>query len=464
MPAFWTKDRFRALRRAISRHKVLTEPHDLALYAMDATRYRAAPEAVVLAETAEDIQATVRFAAHNEMHITPRGAGSGLSGGSVSLDGGIVLSCERMKRIEVFDEKHRTAIVQPGVVTSDLQTEAAKHNLFYPPDPSSHTVSTIGGNAAENAGGLRCFKYGVTSHYITGLEYVDYEGEIRGAGCLAASPFEPDLTGLLIGSEGTLGVFTRIALQLLQQPAKTAALAAYFDDKSKAFDAVEAALESGLVPSILEYIDQRALSATAAFTRISYPPETQALALIECDGSEAEVEYAMEYLKKLLFGLTVSLEEAKETSLRERLWQLRRGVSPSLIRLSGGKIHEDVAVPRDKLRQLADIIENIVMKTGLEIPVYGHIGDGNLHIVVLYDLASPSAVLTAEDAAKEIFRIVIDLGGTITGEHGIGLAKREFLPWQHSKELLKYERLIKKHFDPQNIFNSGKMFSKQRFL
>ncbi len=458
MWSLWHKDRFAALKRLIGIHKVLTEIHDLAVYAFDATRYRSIPEAVVLAESTEDVQATVKFANENDISITPRGAGSGLSGGSVPIKGGIVLSCEKMKEIISFDPVSRTIITQPGLVTSELQSIVAKKRLFYPPDPSSYTVSTIGGNVAENAGGLRCFKYGVTGNYVTGIEYVDYKGDTCFTGSLNKTNIEPDLTGLLVGSEGTLGILTKIALQLIELPEKTITISCYFNDKTKAFDAISTTLASGITPSILEYIDHRALCASASFMQMDYSSETKALVLIECDGDKERVKFEVENLQKSLSPLAISLEIAEDDKQRERLWQLRRGVSPSLTRLSDGRIHEDVAVPCDKLSNFAQIVEDIGSKYGLEIPVYGHAGDGNLHIVILYDISDSKTIKKAEDAAKNIFKAAIDLGGTITGEHGIGMMKKEFLPWQISNDLLKYQKQIKQHFDPQGVFNPDKLF------
>jgi len=454
----FSRDPFRAFEKTLGKGKLFRSPEDMALYGMDATRFRGVPCAVVLAESTADIQETVRFAASAGLTVTPRGAGSGLSGGSVPVEGGILLSLERMKAIELVNLRERRMIVQAGVVTSDLQMEAAKYGLFYPPDPSSHTVSTIGGNVAENAGGLRCFKYGVTSHYILGIEYVDANGEVRSTGTLASGSNEPDLTSLLIGSEGTIGVISRVELQLIPLPEKTITFAAFFEHRDNALAAVEEIIAAGMTPAILEFIDRKALEASAEHSGVNYPPQAQALLLIETDGTLSEAEATGERVFKLLEARSLKIERALDAGDRDRLWRLRRGISPSLIRLATGKIHEDIAVPRGSVGRLAQKIETISAERGLSIPVYGHAGDGNLHAVVLFEAADEKASKNAEEASHEIFRAALDFGGTITGEHGVGYAKREFLPWQLSEHVMSLSHRIKRQLDPEGRLNPGKVF------
>jgi glycolate oxidase len=453
------KDAFRELEKSLGKGKLFRSPEDLALYGMDATHFRGAPVAVVLAESTADIQETVRFATKHSITITPRGAGSGLSGGSVPVEGGIVLSLEKMRAIVQINAKDRRVVVQPGVVTSDLQIEVAKHGLFYPPDPSSYTVSTIGGNVAENAGGLRCFKYGVTSHYVLGIEYVDSNGDLKLTGTLGGGGYEPDLTSMLVGSEGTLGIFTRIELLLIPLPACTITLAAYFPSRDSALGTVEEIVAKGLVPAVLEFIDKRALSAAAEYSSISYPSDAEALLLVEADGTNDEAEATAIKVTDFLKKRALQVERAESAAERENLWKLRRSISPSLIRLASGKIHEDIAVPRGKIAELAHKVEEIGTKRGFQIPIYGHAGDGNLHVVVPYDAADEEAAKRAEETSQEIFRAAIALGGTITGEHGIGFAKRDFLPWQLSDKVLGLSRSVKRQFDPEGVFNPGKILA-----
>ena len=456
--SFWKrKDPFHHLRKTLGEGKVLTSPEDLAVYAGDATLFRSQPAAVVFPESVNDVQTIVSFARETGMAITPRGAGSGLSGGSVPVEAGIVLSCERMKNVTGFNPRERTILVQPGVVTATLQEMVGKYGLFYPPDPSSHTVSTIGGNIAENAGGLRCFKYGVTGHYVLGLEFVNAAAEVIHTGILRKRHTEPDLTPLLVGSEGTLGIITTAALRLIPKPEATATLAAYYSDAESALRVVESIIGARVVPAVMEFIGRRALSAAAAHVGADYPAQAGAMLLLEVDGSPDEVEVLKGEVAGLAAIDALEIHWAENEDERDRLWSLRRGISPSLIRLSTGKIHEDVAVPRGQLLNLIRGVSDISAQFGLEIPCYGHAGDGNLHTVILYDAGNPKSASRAKEAVAAIFRAALELGGTITGEHGIGCAKREFLPWQRPEPVINLFRKVKSQLDPEGIFNPGKV-------
>lgn len=439
-------------------------PEDLLLYGYDATHYRGSPMAVVMAASTEDVLRTVAFACKEGFKITPRGAGTGLSGGSVPIEGGIVLSCERMNSILKVDADNRFVIVQPGVVTSMVQEAAYRHNLFYPPDPSSNSVSTIGGNVAENAGGLRCFKYGVTGHYVLGIEFVDATGKLRHTGALSESDDVPDLTPLLFGSEGTLGIFTRIALRLIDVPEETVTIIAYFNDRMDAFSIIDQIIQSGYLPSVLEYIDHQALVAAARHIGIDYPDETEAMLLIELDGTEDEVSTALKSVRDLIKEKTTDFSIAADDGDRQRLWQLRRGISPSLIRIASGKIHVDIAAPRGRLVDMVHNIKGIEARYGIDIPFYGHAGDGNLHVIVMYNDKEKDALHIAEQAAREIYRMAVELGGTISGEHGIGCAKHQYLSWQHSEVILNLSEQVKHVLDPENLLNPGKIFSANRSL
>ncbi|MDP8229219.1 MAG: FAD-linked oxidase C-terminal domain-containing protein [Candidatus Electryoneaceae bacterium] len=458
MKSWRRRDPLRRLSRVVRDGKVMTMPEDLALYSFDATSLRGEPIAVVLAESSEDIQATVRFACEAGIPVIARGAGSGLSGGSVPIGGGIVLSCERMKVIERIDPEMELAVVQPGVVTSVLQEEVERYGLFYPPDPSSYTISTIGGNVAENAGGLRCFKYGVTGHYVLGMEYVNAVGELQQTGIFDKSFRVPDITAMMVGSEGTLGIFTRIALRLLHKPSTPVTISAYFSSSDDAFSAVEGIISNGWVPSVLEYIDRKALLSAAGHIGMDCPTAVEALLLLELDGSEEGIDDLLPKVRKFLSKRTITLEVASRKEDRDRLWALRRGISPSLIRLGTGMIREDIAVPRGYLSELVRSVKEIAVNYGLNIPMYGHAGDGNLHIEVMYDVTDQSSIQTAKDVAHKIYRIAIELGGTITGEHGIGCAKKEFLSWQHSGTVFQLAQRIKHKLDTEERLNPYKVF------
>jgi len=455
--AWLKKEPLRSLRKDLGKEKLLTSPEELLLYGYDATGFRGEPLAVVMVEDTEDIRRTVNFAREEGYKITPRGAGSGLSGGSVPVEGGIVISCERMNSIIKVDVDNQYLVVQPGVVTNIVQEAAMRHKLFYPPDPSSYTISTIGGNVAENAGGLRCFKYGVTGHYVLGIEFIDAEGNLYNTGALDDNDHDPDLTPLLVGSEGTLGIFSQIALRLIRAPETTVTISAYFNDHRDVFRGIDKIISSGCVPSVLEYIDRKALSASAKHIGIDYPDETEGMLLIELDGFKSEVEATLAFVKELLAEITTEMNIASTETDRQRLWQLRRGISPSLIRLSSGKIHEDVAVPRHRLIDLVEFIKDTEEESKLEIPFYGHAGDGNLHVVIMYDANKHGQHDTAEQTSREIFKAAIEMGGTITGEHGIGCAKRQYLPWQQSETVINLYRQVKKLLDPYDLFNPAKV-------
>ena len=449
----------RKLNGKIGKQKLFKSPEDLLLYSFDATPLRELPSLVVIAETEDDVIQTVLFACENGIPITARGAGSGLSGGSVPENDGIVLSLERMHEIENIDANNKVAVVQPGVVTAELQYEVGKYGLFYPPDPSSHTISTIGGNIAENAGGLRCFKYGVTGHYVLGLEYIDSSGKLCKTGIFDEMNSVPDLTSLLVGSEGTLGIVTKAALRLIYKPQTTVTLAAYFHERDRLFKTVGEIIQAGLVPAVMEYIDREALKAVSEFSKLDNPHDTDALLLLELDGAQAEIDYQLREVKRFLYDSTENVTVASGEDERDKLWKLRRAISPSLIRAATGKIHEDIAVPRGKLSDLSAQITEVSGKYNLPIAVYGHVGDRNLHVVVMYDSDSEVSQNSSKSASHDIFKAAISLGGTITGEHGIGIAKKQFLPWQLSPETISATVKLKSHLDPHRLFNPGKIFN-----
>ncbi|MBC8465497.1 FAD-binding protein, partial [bacterium] len=386
---FLSTNPVKQLRRILGTRKVFGTPEILALYSVDATQFKRRPQIVVFAEKAEDISLTVKFAAEEGFSITPRGAGSGLSGGSVPYESQIVLSCERMKDIELINLKTKTAFVEPGVITADLQKAVLKKGLFYPPDPSSNTISTIGGNVAENAGGLRCFKYGVTGHYVLGLEYIDAKAQIQKTGIFNSQTQEPDLTSLFVGSEGSLGIVSKIALRLIPPPPRSVTIAACFNESSKAFQSIEDLLKSGMLPSVLEFLDHYTISSAAQHCKIILAPETRALILMELDGSLDGIE--SKTATRILTNHSFKVEIATEKKHREKLWLLRKSISPSLIRLSSGIIHEDIAVPRGKLYNFYQQAVKISLSEKIRIAVFGHAGDGNLHINILFDNNSPSS-------------------------------------------------------------------------
>ncbi len=416
------------------------------------------PELVVLAESTDDILTAVNFAIDEGYYVTPRGAGTGMSGGAVPLKSGMVLCTERMDNILEFNAEEKLIVVEPGALTATVQDIAATEGLFYPPDPSSYKVSTIGGNVAENAGGLRCVKYGTTKHYVLGLEFITSRAELCCTGRMNSDPDLQDLTSLLIGSEGTLGIFTRIALKLIDAPTHKGTLRIVFPSLEQAGNAVTEVMAAGVIPSICELMDKSVLDAITAYTGTELPEATQALLLVEVDGSEDQVNSGIQIVEELCRNRkaleiisTTSLEEAEE------LWRLRRSISPSLARLAKGKINEDVSVPRSKLPSLLMQVEQIAQKYNLTIPCFGHAGDGNIHVNIMFDPDNILETTRANQAVEDIFKEVLKMHGTISGEHGIGIVKREYMRLQMSPAELDTMRMIKESFDPDALFNPGKL-------
>lgn len=453
-------DPFKQLKREIGKAKVMTDPASISVYGMDATIGRGSAICVTFPENTDDVISIVKFASERLIPITPRGSGSGLSGGSIPSNGSIVMSFERMRQILSFEPEKHLSIVQPGVITADFQNEVIKYGLFYPPDPSSHTVSTIGGNVAENAGGLRCFKYGVTSQYVLGIEFVNPDGEIQKTGILSNSIYEPDLTYVMVGSEGTLGIFTKIALRLIPLPEYTYTLCGYYSSPSTALGIMDELVGTGVLPSVMEFMDDVSLNAVSKYIEHTIPVGSEALLLLELDGKRTEVEEQIPIVKSLLEKESLNIETADLKIHRDKLWNLRRNISPSLSTMSSGKVHEDISVPRGSLKKMVKKVQDIRTTSGLNIAVYGHCGDGNLHIVVMFDSNSSEQVKKAKQTAESIMRNALALGGSISGEHGVGLTKNAYINWQLSEEVLSLMKQTKKTLDPENIFNPEKIFPK----
>ncbi len=459
---FTSRDPYHKLKKKIGSEKVLERAEDRMVYAADASFTtppgKHDPDIVVLAQSAQDIVETVRFARESNMKIIPRGAGTGMSAGAVPLNGGIVISTERMKVIREVNVHERWIQCEPGLTTKEVKEAAGEHRLFYPPDPSSYTVSSIGGNIAENAGGLRCVKYGTTKDYVLGLKYVNATGEIVGTGALAEGAQPLDLTPLLVGSEGLFGIIVEARLSLIPAPQSTNTLLAHFSDIHQAIQAIHTILVE-VVPSVCEIVDQLVIGAIRGHDPYPFPEGTDAALLIETDGStdnaKREAERVYEVLQE--FG-ALEIHTTQNPFERERLWNLRRLVSPSLSRLASGKVNEDVVVPIGKLSDLIRISRAIGEKHNVMIPIYGHAGDGNLHLNAMYDKSDISAEKRAHEAIRECFEAVVRFGGTISGEHGIGASKNRFMSIQFSPEELEVFARLKEAFDPDGLFNPMKVF------
>jgi glycolate dehydrogenase FAD-linked subunit len=459
---FGPRDPYRKLKRRIGKEKVLDQPDDLVTYAVDAS-YTAPPgnhdpHVVIMAETPEDVQEAVRFARAEGMKIVPRGAGTGMSAGAVPIGGGMVICVEKMKMVREVNKTGQWIQCEMGLTTADVKNAVAKHRFLYPPDPSSFKISSIGGNIAENAGGLRCVKYGTTKEYVLGLRYVNAFGEIISTGDLADEPGPLDLTPLLVGSEGLFGIIVEARLAVVPMPKATRTVIAHYPDPQQAIAAVQSILPE-LLPSVVEFMDDAVIGAIRQHDPYPFPDGTAASIIIETDGPTESAEAEMERVVEILnaYG-ALELHTAANAEERERLWQIRRLISPSLSRIASGKMNEDVVVPLGAQGELLRRVRAISEEFGIEIPVYGHAGDGNLHLNSMYEKGDLKQERAAHDAIIECFKAVVELGGTISGEHGIGAAKNRYMKLQFNDAELELFLRLKRAFDPDGIFNPYKLF------
>jgi glycolate oxidase/D-lactate dehydrogenase len=449
------------LIEVLGREKVSTSLVERKLYSYDATPIpieRALPSAVVFPTSQEDVQKLVKVCYEEEIPIFPRGAGSGLTGGAVpTLERGVVVSFERMNRFQI-DVDNATAVVEPGVITYEFQKEVERFGLFYPPDPSSFKYSTIGGNIAENAGGPRCLKYGVTREYVLGLTAVIKEGEVIKTGNPVIKDVAGyDITKLFVGSEGTLGLITSAVLKLIPKPKARGTALILFKNLEDVGRVVTRIMTSGIFPSALEFMDRDAIRAVEEFKPVGLPKDVSALLLVEVDGSPQSVKEDIKAVEELAKAMGLEVKVAEDEESAEKLWTARKSLGPALGNLRTGKINEDVVVPRVYLSEAIRDYRKVAEKYGLLMVIFGHIGDGNLHVNLLYDKKNKEEEERAERAVDEIFEITLRYNGSITGEHGVGLTKRKFLEYQFGPVGMEILRGIKKVFDPKNLFNPGKV-------
>lgn len=435
----------------------LDTPEDLATYSYDAFLPEFRPDAVIIPGSTDEISEIMRVANREKINIIPRGAGTNICGSSVARKGGIIIAFHRMNRILEIDHENMCAVVQPGVVNADLQKEAARYGLMYPPDPASMFVSTIGGNVALNAGGPRGVKYGVTRDYLLGLEVVLPSGEVIKTGGKALKNVSGyDITRLMCGSEGTLGIFTEITLRLVPLPPAKATLQAIFTDLDDAAKTVSAIIGSGIVPTTLELIDRVVLDVISDYGGAQFYKEAEALLLIEVDGEELLVEGQGERIEKFCKekGAAV-VERASTPEEAEKLWQARRAAFGAVARLRPNCIVEDATVPVKRLPEIIRKIVELADKYRLKIGVLAHAGDGNLHPLIMTDLRDKDEIRSVDKALEELYESAIAMGGTLSGEHGIGIAKDRFMAMEFSQSAIDLMRGIKRAFDPNNILNPG---------
>lgn len=438
---------------------VLTSDEDRLCYSYDAQREERIPDAIVRPKGAEQVSKVLQLANDAGFVVVPRGGGTGLSGGSVAVGGGVVLDLTGMNRIIEIDPANMHAVVEPGVITAALVAEAEKHGLLYPPDPGSVKVSTIGGNVAENAGGLRAVKYGVTRNYLMQLKAVAPTGEMFKSGaptrkCVAGY----DLVSLLCGSEGTLGVVSEVTVRLVALPRYRNSMVATFSNASAAGGAVSGIMAAGLVPATLEIIDNFTLRTIEDFAHLGLPVDAGALVLAEFDGlvESAAGEEADAARRILAEGGALAVRTASDDQERDRIWQARRVALAALSRAKPTSILEDVTVPLPRLSEMIARVERIAADNGLRIGTFGHAGDGNLHPTILTDERDSAEMVRVERAIEELIDAALEMDGTVSGEHGIGFTKAQFLPREVGQGSMDVMRRIKSALDPNNILNPGK--------
>lgn len=452
-------DWFAPLLSLLGREKVTATAEMIASHSGDKWSASHPPQAVVFPETTADVSAVLAFANQHKIPVTTRGAGVGYVGGCVPVHGGIALSVMRMNRILGMHPEDGVAIVQPGVITRDLQLAARAHGWEYPPDPASLKECSIGGNIATNAGGPRCLKYGVTRSYVLGLEVVLADGRVlRTGGRLHKNKTGFDLVGLFTGSEGLIGVVTEATLRLIPKPASRAMLAAIFPEFSMAAAAVQAVLNAGHLPSALEITDTFTLEAARKRLGDSTFPPGNAHLIVEIDGRPAAVASELDELYQLLTNLGASfIERAPDEASCERIWKLRREFSYALRDTGLTKLNEDIVVPRSKLVELVEFAKGLQAETGIPVACFGHAGDGNIHTnLMVGDYADPATKIRADHALDLLFHWVLDNNGAITGEHGIGLAKKRWLHQAIGEVSFQTHQTIKQALDPNSILNPGK--------
>ena len=456
-------DVYEALIRELGADRVLREPEAVAPYARDESGLGVfPPEAAALCRTRAEVELVLRFAAVHQIPVTPRGAGTGMTGGALPIRGGIVLSTEQMKRIVSIDADDRIAVIEPGVINADLQAAVEAQGLFYAPDPASLEFCSMGGNVAENAGGPRAFKYGVTRDWTLGLEVTLMGGESLRLGRRTPKGVTGyDLTALFVGSEGTFGVTTEIAVRLIGRPEAVGTLIAVMPDAVSAGRAVSEVIRKGYHPRALELMDRASLDHVRPRAPFALPADAGAIVLLELDGEADTVPLSLARC-----GAVFEDQGAREVIIarddaeRDRLWQTRRLCSRSLREAHAFKLSEDVVVPPGAIPEMLRRIDGIGARHDLLMAAFGHAGDGNLHINVLSDENHrlPAVAARIDAALGDIFSAVLDLKGTLSGEEGIGIAKAKYLSWEQSAEVVGWQKRLKQLWDPANLLNPGKIF------
>lgn len=448
------------LRSIIGAEHVLVDADKVEPYAQDAVKEKFPPEAVLLPRTAEEIAAILRLANEERFPVTARGGGVGYTGGAVPVEGGVVIGTDRMDTIREISPDDLYVVSEPGVRTYALQRAVEAHGLFYPPDPASYKESYIGGNIAENAGGMRSAKYGVTKHYVLGLEVVTPTGEIiRIGGRTSKNVVGFDLTGLMCGSEGMLGIITEATLRLLPLPEATQTVRALFHSMTEACACVARFSRARVTPVAIEVLDRNSIKAVESEFAFGLPDEAYALLLVSVDGSKEEVERAATAVEDILReGGGFDILRAATREDEDRLWDVRRALSPAMKKYGTLKLNEDVVVPRSSVPELIEQVEEIGRRHQTFVANFGHAGDGNIHVNFMCNREDPESIGRARLAVRDTFQVAVNLGGTISGEHGIGYVKAPYLGMALNASTIEAMKRIKLALDPLGILNPGKMF------
>jgi len=442
----------KALQKIVGKNYVSVTKEDLLCYAYDATQITSLPDAVVFPHSSEEISKVMRLANQYLFPVVPRGAGSGMSGGAVPIKGGIVLAMSRFNRILEINENDMWAWAEPGVVTEDLKKAVEEKGLFYPPDPASKGFSTIGGNVAECAGGPKAVKYGVTKDYILALEAVLPTGEIIQTGKKTIKGVTGyDLTSFLVGSEGTLAIFTKILLKLIPLPEAHGTVLLAIKDLEILPNVMYQLLKAPYLPAAIEFIDDLCGRCIEDEFHLGLLKDAHGWLLIEADGNKNSVKGTLEFIKEMENKMDINVLKMGD----ENIWEIRRAISPALFRLGKKKISHDIVVPRSRLLEMIKEIKSLRKEYNISVLCFGHIGDGNLHVNILFEEDKKNQ---AETITAEVIKTTLSLGGTITGEHGVGLTKAPFLPWEIKYEVIGLMKRLKEAFDPNNILNPGKIF------
>ena len=457
------KNKLKNLNLSLKSNNVLTTLEERYCYSIDASNSKIAvkvPDLVVFVENTKQVQELLKYASLHNIPIVPRGAGTNMVGACACTHGGIVINFSKMNKILKIDSTNMTAVVQPGVILGDLKEAVEKFNLFYPPDPSNYKVSTIGGSIAQSSGGAKSFKYGTTKDYVLSLKVVTADGNLIELGSETAKDASGyHLSQLIVGSEGTLGIIIEATLKLIPKPEESCLVCAYFNSVKNTVSAVNRLITKNIYPAAIDFMDKNSIKTVNEYTKSSLKSDYEAMLIIELDGDIKSTFYQTEKCADILKESQPSIVEIKTNQIEiQEIWDARRASYAATCQLAPDVLSDDLIVPRYNLEQMINICEQIRNKYDLKMCLVGHVGDGNIHPQIALDLNNDNEFKNYISAKSELYKAVTDLGGTISAEHGIGIEKLSFLENTIDKGALKYMKLIKKAFDPQNILNPGKIF------